>query len=138
MNNSVSRLTNALSNLEYANENLCKVRSTKAYDQMISDGNGDALIALDKARREARELLLEGPKDLWLDIDDAARSGNDVLLYYPLDGLAEYHPRIVIGYWKKQSNHPEGGYWVFQNRATRGYSEGFQPTKYQIITPPVK
>ena len=52
-----TRLEQALSRLEAANDTLCTGRSQAAYDQMIADGQTDALIELDNARREARAAL---------------------------------------------------------------------------------
>lgn len=131
-----ARLVAALQSLEQANEDLCAVRSDATYQQMLADGNAPALMALDKARQEARNILLEAVDGGWLEIDDDARSGDDVLLYFPLEGLAEHHPRIVIGYWSRDKTSAAGGRWVFQNRATRGYSEDYQPTRYQPLEPP--
>ena len=47
----------ALAKLEEANDIVCGGRSQVAYEQMLLDGQADALLALDEARREARELL---------------------------------------------------------------------------------
>lgn len=53
----LSDLINALAGLEEANDVVCAGRSQAAYDQMLRDGQADALLALDEARRDARELL---------------------------------------------------------------------------------
>lgn len=47
----------ALRDLETACDNLNKSRSQATYDSMLKDGASDLLLALDGARRQARELL---------------------------------------------------------------------------------
>lgn len=80
--------------------------------------------------------LAEAADGPWLPIDDASRNGDDVLLHFPLEGLSDIHPRIVIGRWRADAASPIGGSWVFQNRAYRGYSDAYQPDRYQPLAPP--
>ena len=47
----------SIADVEEANDIVCGGRSQVAYEQMLLDGQADALLALDEARREARELL---------------------------------------------------------------------------------
>ena len=82
--------------------------------------------------------LAEAADGPWLPIGDAARSGDDVLLHFPLEGLSDAHPKIVIGRWRADAASPIGGSWVFQNRAYRGYSDAFQPDRYQPHEPPTR
>lgn len=105
----------------------------RALDTAIDGGTGIA-----EARDDARLALAlaDAASGPWMAIDDTARSGEDVLLYFPLEGLADHNPRIVIGRWRKDAASPLGGHWVFQNRAVRGYSDGYQPTHWQPLLPP--
>jgi len=105
----------------------------RALDDAVASGDG-----IDAARGSARDALATAAsaKGPWMAIDDDARSGEDVLLYFPLEGLADHNPRIVIGRWRRDAAQPAGGHWVFQNRAVRGYSDGFQPTHWQPLLPP--
>lgn len=51
------RLREALLSLERACENVAATRSQEAYDAMINGGQSQALIALDRARLDARAAL---------------------------------------------------------------------------------
>lgn len=53
----IDRLRAALRELEDANEELCAGRSQAAYDAMVTSGQSDSLLRLDRARRAATELL---------------------------------------------------------------------------------
>jgi hypothetical protein len=63
--NAFEPMKEALRELEAANDTLCAIRSQAAYDQMIADGNGDALARLDRGRLNARAAprLAEGEKE---------------------------------------------------------------------------
>jgi len=68
----------------------------------------------------------------WNDISTAPRDGRDILLFFPLEGLNhDWSPQTIIGYWRSNIN-----YWVFQNRAVRGYSEQYQPTHWMPLPDP--
>ncbi|WP_323775969.1 hypothetical protein [Leisingera sp.] len=51
------KLAAMIRKLESAYDVVCAGRSQAAYDQMIADGQADALLELDNARREARATL---------------------------------------------------------------------------------
>lgn len=60
----IAALREALQGLEWANEQLCIVRSLAAYDAICADPGGtDALLELDNARRRARAALASNSGD---------------------------------------------------------------------------
>lgn len=77
-------LRKALENLENANDELCRLRTSEMYLAMLNAGQQDALMALDDARLEARKVLAalasrpaeapagqgaeDNPVDLWARI----------------------------------------------------------------------
>ncbi|WP_336802454.1 DUF551 domain-containing protein [Kaistia sp. MMO-174] len=81
---------------------------------------------MDEALRRA---VVTVRRNSWRPISSAPTSG-DVLLYFPLEGLSKTHPNVVIGH-----RHEEG-FWVFQGRAFRGYSDAYQPTHWQPLPDP--
>jgi hypothetical protein len=53
---------------------------------------------------------------------DHLRDGRDVLIHFDLQDLSDVHSRINV--------------WIWQNRATRAYSDVYQPTHFAEINRP--
>lgn len=82
------------------------------------------------------ESALSAGLEGWRPIETAPKDETDVLLYFPLEGLSDTHPKIVIGWWRQNDHWPETSGWVFQNRAVRAYSDAYQPTHWRPLPAP--
>lgn len=84
-------------------------------------------------RELARECLTAALAAMWQPIETAPRDGQDIILYFPLIGLSDDWPKVVIGH-KRAIDHARG-HWVWQSRAFRGYSDEYQPTHWMPLPP---
>lgn len=70
----------------------------------------------------------------WRSIDSAPKDGTDLLLFFPLEGLDHrHHAQRVICCWRENKAYPALSGWVFQGRAVRSYSDGFEPTHWMLL-----
>jgi hypothetical protein len=79
----------------------------------------------------ASRAALIGTGDGWREIESAPKDGSEIVLYFPLEGLSENHPHILICYW---SDHQQT--WIWQGRAVRSYSLPYQPTFWRPLPSP--
>lgn len=73
-------LREALAELEAANDALCAVRSQATYDQMIADGNEDALARLDEARSKARAAINQSAHAPSVDAETVERVAKSMVV----------------------------------------------------------
>jgi hypothetical protein len=86
------------------------------------------------ALAEAWNRALTTASDQWRDISSAPKDGSDVLLFFPLHGLNHDHnPQVIICYWRENETYPNVSGWVYQGRASRSYSDVYQPTHWQPL-----